>query len=207
MSIISRLCGIQWITGEHKFQETFEGYHPKTESQAQALEAVRGWADHPEGSLYFWGPAGVGKTQLARAACRQLSHDAKSWNSKGFYVDWIEFLAWARRRVGDEGYELERQLSYLKGFDPDAWDPWEEGPKVLVWDDFGQGRVTDFAVDMVTEVVHARYDRGLPTLFTSNCDVERIAQLYDDRIASRLVGMTGRGTQILKVEGPDARTG
>jgi hypothetical protein len=78
--------------------------------------------------------------------------------------------------------------------------------QVLALDDLGA--IEDpkpWYLDSIEELVADRYDRRLPVLITTNRTIDQIADTYGDRVASRLVEMTGR--QVTEIDGPDWRTG
>jgi DNA replication protein DnaC len=59
---------------------------------------------------------------------------------------------------------------------------------ILVLDDFGAERRTDFAMDQLMRLSNARSGNGRPTIITTNLLGEQIWSLYDDRIVDRLFG-------------------
>ena len=123
-------------------------------------------------NLYLWGPPGRGKTHLAYAiAIKQL----KAGRS-------VEVLAvrelvgkFRRKNYEDEVAEMEK----LRKVD------------VLIIDDLGQGRDTDFAISVVTDILNKRSlncKNGL--VITSNLFLDDLAAKYhEDRIVSRLGGV------------------
>lgn len=91
----------------------------------------------------------------------------------------------------DEGEELNRLLGTAIQAD------------VLVWDDLGKAKTTDFRLDMYYKIINERYKARRPIVFSSNEDAETLAERIGDAAASRLFGMS-RG-RICAVEGPDYR--
>ena len=80
---------------------------------------------------------------------------------------------------------------------------WEFATDVsALWclDDFGTREITDAAFDVVFEFIDRR--AGKPTIVTSNLDLRRITDLYDDRIADRL-----RAGTVIELTGDSRRTG
>lgn len=76
--------------------------------------------------------------------------------------------------------------------------------KVLLVDDFGLDKVTDWSFQMIYAIINHRYENLLPTIFTSNLTLEEIAEkLCDDRIPSRVFAMT-KGSQY-HLKGLDKR--
>lgn len=58
--------------------------------------------------------------------------------------------------------------------------------RLLVIDDLGTKKSSDYVVDTVREIISERIERRLPTVVTSNKKLHEIAELIDDRLADRL---------------------
>lgn len=78
------------------------------------------------------------------------------------------------------------------------WRSRVDREEFLFIDDIGLRNATDSAFEIIFELVNRRV--GLPTLFTSNCDLDGIASTYDDRVASRLSAGT-----VIEMRGHDKR--
>lgn len=74
---------------------------------------------------------------------------------------------------------------------------------VLVWDDIGKSNPTEAKKSAYFHIINERYKAQRPIIFSSNEDVETLADRIGDAAASRLIGMS-RG-RIVAVEGPDYR--
>lgn len=72
---------------------------------------------------------------------------------------------------------------------------------LLVLDDLGAERQTDWSADRISAVLVCRYDECLPTIVTSNLDPATLERTVGARIYSRLYGAALR----LKVAGEDRR--
>jgi DNA replication protein DnaC len=72
---------------------------------------------------------------------------------------------------------------------------------VLVLDDFGAERLTEFAVDQLYRLAHARSHNGRPCIITTNLDGPEIRKRYNERIIERLFG----GSQLVRVTGASRR--
>lgn len=76
--------------------------------------------------------------------------------------------------------------------------------ELLVLDDIGiRQKITDAFENELTEVIDARDNNVLTTIYTSNLPVERLADTVGDRIASRIEGMTEK----VGFKGQDHRKG
>lgn len=60
---------------------------------------------------------------------------------------------------------------------------------LLVLDDFGSEKPTEWALSILQIIINARYGEMLPTIITSNFDLNVLSNQLDDRIASRLYEM------------------
>ena len=79
---------------------------------------------------------------------------------------------------------------------------------VLGLDDFGTTESPkSWIVDGIERLVCGRYDAGRPILITTNVNLDGLANIYGERVASRLAEMTGRGARYVQLGGPDWRTG
>jgi DNA replication protein DnaC len=61
-------------------------------------------------------------------------------------------------------------------------------PTVLVLDDLGANKVTDYRKEVMYSVIDGRLRMGRQTIVTTNLSILQIKEMYDERIASRLSG-------------------
>jgi DNA replication protein DnaC len=74
--------------------------------------------------------------------------------------------------------------------------------KLLVIDDFGIEKITDWSYQMLYILINRRYENMLPTIYTSNLTLEELGEkLGDHRIPSRIQG----SCKLMKIEGTDFR--
>jgi DNA replication protein DnaC len=123
-------------------------------------------------ALTILGPAGTGKTWIA---VRLLMKLYDGFNLRR-YATWPKFL--------DVSTAIESIKSEF-GTDNDGktLDALMNSC-LLVLDDLGAERETDFTKDRVSAVLRSRYNQMLPTIITSNAT--NLGELGDQRIASRL---------------------
>jgi len=76
---------------------------------------------------------------------------------------------------------------------------------LLIWDDLGKSKYTDWVQTQVYQIINQRYRSGLPIVFSSNEDSETLAEKVGGAAVSRLYSMC-RGRWI-ESEGPDYRLG
>ncbi len=72
---------------------------------------------------------------------------------------------------------------------------------ILILDDIGAERSSEWTRERLYLILNKRYEYMLPVIFTSNCDLDLLAEQVGDRITSRIKGMT----ILLKVDGEDKR--
>jgi len=150
--------------------------------------------------LLLWGLAGRGKTHLA---CALVRHFALERGLTSRFVDFFHLL-------GDikAGFHDGRSQEDLIG-------PLVE-PEVLVIDELGKGKASEWEVSVLDQIVSRRYNAGRTLIATTNYDPsedpERASQAdrgvarltdrgIDDRIFSRLKEMC----DFREVAGPDYR--
>lgn len=166
---------------------TFDGYIPRTDGQRQALEAMRRLVTGENRHVALLGKPGVGKTHLAAAA-------ATEWAQRtGIRAEWVnvpELLVDLRAEYGTDDFEtraLVRTLRKSKG--------------LLVLDDLGREKATDWTSEMVYTLVNARYESLLPTCATTNLTPDELVANGYWPAVSRLA----EDGALVRVDGPDAR--
>ncbi|WP_199572685.1 ATP-binding protein [Streptomyces murinus] len=135
-------------------------------------------------SLLLLGPTGVGKTYQAYGALRYLA-------PTGIRLAWLaatsaDLYANLRPRTGIDGETEFRRYAHA--------------PLLLI-DDLGAAKVTEFTEDVNFRLVNHRYENQLPTIFTSNVLPKELAERVGDRVASRLIQMCDR----VVIQGQDRR--
>ncbi|WP_329612556.1 ATP-binding protein [Streptomyces brevispora] len=126
-------------------------------------------------SLLMAGVVGAGKTHQAYGAVREL---VKS----GVGVRWrattaADLYAELRPR---QGVDSERELAAISRC------------PLLILDDLGAARATEWTEEITYRLINRRYNHMLPTLITTNLRISDLRTYLGDRIASRLAQMTTR---------------
>lgn len=201
---------------------TLETFKAVSLGQRRALKAVTLFVKQPKGWVYLFGPPGVGKTHLlvsagkALGVCLKCMADPESaGDDLPFHFEERDDMSGKKRQivVKHNAPTLLNHLdllSNLKGAIGSKRGRYEDvlsdvkDAKILLLDDLGIERQTEFSMEIVTAIIMARYDAELPTMFTSNKGLSELAVLYDDRIASRIHGMC-QPSGIVEVTGNDAR--
>jgi DNA replication protein DnaC len=183
---------------------SFENYHPQglpaTEawlSQAYAMRDSKHIVDefpNLDVGLLFLGPCGVGKTHLAAAIVRSLT--LQKGVSCLFY-DFRDLL----KEIQDS-YNAVSQTTELRVLEP-VYEA-----EVLVLDELGASKPTDWVRDTMTQIINTRYNDRRLTLFTSNYPDEPQTpneETLTDRVGVRLRSRLHEMCKTILIKGDDYR--
>jgi DNA replication protein DnaC len=129
------------------------------------------------GSLLLTGTRGTGKTHLAFAALRAVALDAAERGGRIAY----------RVTTHPDFNHLLRPKS--DGSHEYALDPFAEAD-LLVFDDLGAGKQTDWTADSLHRLVDRRWSDNLPTIYTTNLAPDDLTAAVGQRIVSRVFDST-----------------
>jgi DNA replication protein DnaC len=192
---------------------TLDAFDPNPDGQA--LEAARkfvaSFLSGQRPSLYLFSrrpgerlAPGNGKTMLAVAIIREIltalplsrrpGEGAVPSNGLTIRFAYVPEIVDDYRRQFDESAQPENlDQKYL-------W------PELLVMDDIGAQRLTDYAIETLNRIIYRREARS--TIYTSNLDLEQIEDKdpsgYIERATSRIAGecrivcLTGRDRRLLR---------
>ena len=135
-----------------------------------------------EEGLFLFGPTGVGKTLYACELMSQLVFPSVSkLRTRGFLFTTVE------RMLEDIKNSFSRQRG--EGNPEETVDKYKNADYLLL-DDFGPENLTDWVYSSLHGIINHRYDELLPTIITSNLDLNQVAdRLGDDRITERIYEM------------------
>lgn len=151
----------------------------RSQARGQLIATVRNGP-----SLLLLGPTGVGKTYEAYGALRVMS-------LLGLHASWLVVSA----------ADLYARLRPRHGVDAEAEFAKVAGSQVLAVDDIGAAKNSEWVEEINFRLVNRRYEAVLPTLFTSNVPPRQLGQVLGERVASRLIEMTGQ----VAIKGEDRR--
>jgi DNA replication protein DnaC len=155
----------------------------------EALRANKG--------LFITGVAGTGKTHLAVAAVSEYipTIDKTQSHSQAFardvsfeFLPSTEFFFMLKASFSQATGEME----VLRKF---------TNVKILLIDDVGSEKVTDWSSQMFYTLIDRRYRNMAQTIITSNLSLQKLSDNIDDRISSRIAEMC----TIVELKGKDFR--
>jgi DNA replication protein DnaC len=167
-------------------QWTFESAEDTAAVKA-ARSYVRQWPEMRRRNvgLLFWGPVGTGKSYAA--AC--IANELIAGGTPVLMTNFSKILNQMGNMYTEERYRYIRSFSNYP---------------LLIIDDLGIERSTEYAKEQVYAVVDERYKSGLPIIVTTNLTIGEIREprlLADARITSRILEMC----VPVNVNGPDRR--
>lgn len=140
-----------------------------------AMEKARAYVSHWDEvrkknvGLLFYGDVGTGKTYIAAAIANELLNQGKKVLMRDF-----------------------TEISNISAFDSDEYVRSLSAYDLLVLDDLGAERTTEFAMQNVFNVVNRRMESGKPLIVTTNKsmdDLKNPKELTDKRIYDRILAM------------------
>lgn len=123
-------------------------------------------------SLYFYGRTGLGKTHLSLA----IANEAIKKGYNVIYGSVINFL----NKMEKEKFNRSEASTDTEKLLIDA--------DLLILDDLGAEFTTAYTVSALYNLLNSRICRGVPTIISSNLDLEEIKRRYPESIASRIIG-------------------
>jgi len=203
----ARICACRKLRTQHgqfesvRLPKRYDGFHfhnykPQTSSQEAAFRFATGLTmEYPavERGLLFMGSVGVGKTHLAVSILKGLTE-------RGFSCLFYEFGSLLKEI--QDSYNPSTQSSELSVLAPVL------NADVLVLDELGASKPTDWVRDTMAHVVNTRYNDKKLTVFTTNYLDERRndrEELLEDRIGTRLRSRLYEMCKTVSMDGKDFR--
>ena len=163
----------------------FESLNAYKDTVLEKVEAGEG--------LYIWGKStGNGKTSWA---CKVMGHYFRKiafstgLENEGLYIFLPTFLEDLRDNYDSKDSDFEQVLSMVKGC------------KLLIIDDIGAERVTEWVRERMVSIINTRVSNSLATIYTSNLSPDELKAEMGDRISSRVLG----SSQVVEITGGDRR--
>lgn len=183
---------------------SFDNYHPQGPptsptflSQAYALRDSKHLVDefpNIEVGVIFLGPCGVGKTHLATAISRAL---IRQKGVSCLFYDFRDLL----KEIQDSYNPVSKMTELV------VLQPVYEAD-VLVLDELGASKPTDWVRDTMTQIINTRYNDKKITIFTSNYQDEAEnpgEETLMDRVGVRLRSRLYEMCKVVQIKGEDYR--
>ena len=146
---------------------TFDTFDPKVPGVGDAFAAAVEFARDPRGWLVLYGGFGVGKTHLAAAIAHELAGRRTSVLFQVVPALLNEIRATFSPNNPVQQHELFNAILRAN---------------VLILDDLGEEHDTPWVREQLYLIFNHRYNQRMPTVVTTNRDIEKI----DPRISSRM---------------------
>jgi DNA replication protein DnaC len=181
---LSQLGALQACTFD-SFLPSGHGLTPDRQRNLNmAYELCQRFADEPDGWLVLKGGYGSGKTHMAAA----IANQRLAMGYQVLFVNTPDLLDHLRA-----AFSPSSPVSYDQRFDQ------VRTAKLLILDDLGTQSNTEWAGEKLYQIFNYRYNHRLPTVVTTNQELEAI----EIRIQSRMVDPSL--VQIIHIAAPDFR--
>ena len=173
--------------GRYHAKKSLDSYVGKTDGLVR-------WLDHPVNSLLIRSEiAGNGKTHLSVGILQEYTKrfvEKNGYTPLVLFASFTKLLLAIRSTYEDKHKAITDADIILTLGDID----------LLIVDDFGAEKCTDFVLSTMYAIFNSRYENCLPTVFTTNLSHHEIKVNYSERILSRMSeGM------MVDVKGSDKR--
>jgi DNA replication protein DnaC len=179
-----------WQVPEKFAQASLE--NPRKHQEA-AVEALRRWLDNVFSverktmsgapNIILNGSSGWGKSHLAYAVVRET----RDHNFAALFVPCDKALLALDNRINEADVAVENRRVL------------EEAP-LIVLDDLGRERGTDWAVEQISGIVNCRYNATLPTIITTELSSKRLEE-RDYRFVAVVRRLMQRALCIVEMDG------
>jgi DNA replication protein DnaC len=176
---------LERVSNIESFRElTFETFNARVKGVKEAFEAAVQFSRDPSHWLMFIGNYGCGKTHLAAA----IANDAIKKRNRVYFAIVPDLLDYLRATFAPNS-----DSTYDERFDMIRNVP------LLILDDLGTENASAWAREKLYQIINHRYNAKLPTVITTNNDLDRM----DGRIRSRVCDMSL--CQVVFLEAEDYR--
>ena len=147
--------------------------------------------------IYLYGEVGTGKTYILYAICKELYKRKNEFEKeKKFYSNYNCSVWNTTNLLREIKNEFDNKRSGLDSLG-DCMD--YEG--ILMLDDVGSEKLTDWVKETFYLLINSRYEKNLLTIITGNFSLQDLADRIGDRTASRIVEMC----DVVELLGKDRR--
>lgn len=175
---------LKYKTFENFIPEGHANEHAQRNSLRRAFDQCKAFSEEPRGWLLLLGTYGCGKTHLAAAIANAQLKQGKP----------VVFAT-----VPDLLDHLRATFAPSSAVQYDEMFERIRNAPLLILDDLGTESPTSWAQEKLYQLINHRYTNQLPTVVTTNVELERI----DPRLRSRLVDMDL--VRKISIKAPDFR--
>lgn len=147
-----------------------------------------------DGGLFIHGLVGRGKTWLSVATMKAWMN--RNRGRRAVFTDAMGFFSHIRESYDGGDSEREAMWRFI-------------GADLLIFDDFGKGRPSEWSLERIEDLVQERYTEGRPTIFTSQwAGSDLIARLGEGgsvESATAIVSRIIQRCKMVELTGPDRR--
>lgn len=201
----------RYANGFDEYETNFGGAGMSlSQAKLTAMKFVEEYTPRCPG-LLFVGALGIGKTHLACSALRALVDRG----IPGLFYSYADLLSEIRNTFNDNGC-----AKYSTDMDGNRWETESQilnhviNVEVLLLDELGKVKATDWVLDKIREIIGGRYDKQRTTLVTTNFPLQAAAQrtpgtsgqiLLQEKIGADMVSRLREMCRVVPMEGADFR--
>lgn len=165
----------------YEFGNRFENAHfSRLEQNPDMTRILCNWCAEPKNFLFFHGNVGTGKTYFCAAWFNAIREQADKQRKELKYP----FLSY-------RAYSEQHFFNELKHAIQLGWNPVDRIRTIcdsdfIILDDLGSSKMTEWQIEMISELIDLRYSCHMPTLITSNLDRNQVKDIFSERIYDRI---------------------
>lgn len=144
----------------------------KLEFTPKMSEIICNWVKNPKDMMLLLGVPGTGKTYF----CAALYHYFVSQKKHVQILNEMDFLNNLKENIS-RGWSEYYEISKLAD------------QQILIFDDMGSGKLNEWHLDVLFQLVDKRSEGRLPTVITSNIFTSKFNSVFPERLTSRLTAV------------------
>lgn len=154
---------------------------------AECTKFAHSFSGEDSGNLLLCGPSGLGKTLMASSIANAVAAGGYLSIYKSSYKIFQFMEDYKFSKIDRDAYSVTNDALY--------------GCDLLVIDDFGTEFITSYTQSAFFDLLSTRLDSGKSTVISTNLPLEKISEIYQERVMSRLKNEF----EVLRFAGEDIR--